>query len=61
MSFNHSIDTGISVKNNVVHPETLNVITSIKLSIKLELVIFIVPLNRLKGVHNASTSIIKSS
>ena len=32
MSFNHSINTGISVKNTEVHTEMLNVITAIKLS-----------------------------
>ena len=32
MSFNHSINTGISAKNTEVHGETLNVITSIRLS-----------------------------
>ena len=32
MSFNHSINTGISVKNTEVRGETLNVITAIKLS-----------------------------
>ena len=32
MSFNHSLNTGISVKNTEVHAETLNVITAIKLS-----------------------------
>ena len=32
MSFNHSKNTGISVKNTEVHDETLNVITTIKLS-----------------------------
>ena len=32
MSFNHSINTGKSVKNTEVHAETLNVITAIRLS-----------------------------
>ena len=32
MSFNHSINTGLSVKNTEVHAETLNDITAIKLS-----------------------------
>ena len=32
MSFNHLINTGIIVKNTVVHAETLNVTTTIKLS-----------------------------
>ena len=32
MSFNHSIETGISVTNTTLHAETLNVITAIRLS-----------------------------
>ena len=32
MSFNHSVNIGISVKNTEVHAERLNVITAIKLS-----------------------------
>ena len=47
MSFNHSINTGISVKNTEVNAETLNVITAIKLSDTGNVVVLVTDVNLL--------------